>query len=214
MSFSLIGLGRQEMQSRQKTDRTGSGKTGMLCANGYRSRSSLIRLMQRSTASCKRSKRTWSRCSTVARGTMTRICCSPTWLTIYSMKRRTSRQARKARQAMSNPRVCKDCGGKESDIIPFYDNRHERICTKCLSIRNKNKYAEEKREKEKRKEIVSQPVSSECVKLPSANPTEVTRYNAIHALSDKAKKEARGRVVDALMEYFAGKDKSTVTQRD
>ena len=115
---------------------------------------------------------------------------------------------------MSNPRVCKDCGGKESDIIPFYDNRHERICTKCLSIRNKNKYAEEKREKEKRKEIVSQPVSSECVKLPSANPTEVTRYNAIHALSDKAKKEARGRVVDALMEYFAGKDKSTVTQRD
>src|SRR2546429_2172922 len=169
MSFSLTGLGRQEMQNRQKIGHTVSGKTGMSCVSGYRSRNLSIRSMPRLPPFCKRNRKTWSRCSTVARGTMTLICCSPTWLTIYSTKRRTSRVPRKARQSMSKPRVCIKCGGKESEAIPFYSYQGN-ICSVCRSEYGTKRYADKKKENEKQEEIVSQPVSSECVKLPSTNP--------------------------------------------
>lgn len=113
---------------------------------------------------------------------------------------------------MNKLRVCIKCGGKESGLIPFYQDGN--ICASCRSNYGVARYAKIKEEKEKREEIASQPVSACGVQLPNSHPVEITRYNAIHALSDKAKKEARGRVVDALMEHFAGRDRSTVTQRD
>src|SRR2546421_11708676 len=58
--------------------------------------------MPRLTASCKRSKRTWSRCSTAGLETTNRIYSFLRWQATCSTKRRTSRQARKARLAMSN----------------------------------------------------------------------------------------------------------------